>query len=748
MLLKSLLVSSLALMAWCVYLDATLRSQFDGKRWQIPAQVYARPLELYPGLELRQKDLQTELALLGYERREKANRPGTFAAGSYAVEIYSRSFAFADGTEKAQQVRVEFTDAKIDRLLNMRSEDISWARLEPLKIGGIYPAQQEDRILVNLEQLPDLLEQSLIQVEDRRFYEHIGISPGSIARAMLANIRAGRVVQGGSTLTQQLVKNFFLTNEQSLTRKVNEALMSLMLEFHYDKHEILEAYANEIYLGQSGARAIHGFGMASQFYFGAAVEDLRPDQIALLVAVVKGASYYNPRRHPERARERRDLVLDQMQVAGLITQAEALKNKAKGLGVIPRPNYSTSDYPAYMDLVKQQLQADYREADLQSEGLRVFTTLDPIVQAKAERALSRTIQQKESMGRNWGVQGAMITTAVSSGEVLAVVGDRQPRYNGFNRALLAKRQIGSLVKPFVMLTALKQSGKYTLASVLRDEPFMLKFDNGDEWKPQDYADESQGPVIMQEVLARSLNLATARLGLDVGVQEVLSTIVDLGVEVDAKPYPSVLLGALDLTPIQVAGLYQNLISTGFRTPLRAIRAVTTAGGELLSRYSYDTEQVMDPGVAYLGQYGLFEVMRTGTGRSVYQQFPEGYHLGGKTGTTNDYRDSWFVGFNGQLMTAVWMGKDDNTSTSLTGATGALAAWKALYQELPQVPFIPATPDSVKWAWVDHTTGKLSAEHCEGAIALPFLQGSIPQERARCVDRGNFLQRWLRRWWSD
>ncbi len=748
LLLKSLLVLILGLTLWCVYLDATVRSKFDGKRWQIPAQVYARPLEIYPGLELRKDDLQTELALLGYERRQKADRPGTFAAGSYAVEIYTRSFTFADGAEKPQQIRIEFGESKIERLMNLRYEDVSWARLEPLKIGGIYPAQQEDRILVNLQQLPDLLEQSLIQVEDRHFYEHFGISPLSIARAMMANIRAGRVVQGGSTLTQQLVKNFFLSNEQSLVRKANEALMSLMLEFHYDKNEILEAYANEIYLGQSGARAIHGFGMASQFYFGTAVEDLRPDQIALLVAIVKGASYYNPRRHPQRTRERRDLVLGQMQAAGLITQAESLKYKARGLGVIPRPNYSTSDYPAYMDLVKQQLTADYREQDLQSEGLRIFTTLDPLVQEKAERALSQTIKQKESVGRNQGLQGAMITTAVSSGEVVAVVGDRQPKFSGFNRALLAKRQIGSLVKPFIMLTALKQSDKYTLASVLQDEPFMLKFDNGDEWTPHNYDGESNGPVIMQEVLARSLNLATARLGLEVGVPEVLSTIRNLGVDVEVKPYPSVLLGALSLTPIQVAGMYQNLISTGFRTPLRAIRAVTTAGGELLSRYSYDTEQVMEPGIAYLGQYGLFDVMRTGTGRSVYQMFPEDYHLGGKTGTTDDYRDSWFVGFNGQLMTTVWMGKDDNSSTSLTGATGALLAWKALYQGLPQVPFIPGAPESVEWAWVDHSSGLLSAEHCEGAIALPFMQGSVPQEKAHCVDRGNFLQRWLRSWWND
>ncbi len=733
---------------WCVYLDATVRHKFDGKRWQLPAQVFARPLEIYPGLALDKSDLQAELAELGYERRTKADRPGTYAAGSYAVEIYSRGFQFADGNEKTRRIRIEFDGNTVDQLLDSGGRTLTWARLEPVKIGGIYPAQQEDRILVNLDQVPDMLENALIQVEDRHFYSHYGVSPLSIARATWANIQAGRVVQGGSTLTQQLVKNFYLSNEQSLWRKANEALMSLMLEFHYDKSEILEAYTNEIYLGQSGARGIHGFGMASHFYFGKSVSDLSSDQIALLVAIVKGASYYDPRRHPDRAKQRRNLVLDQMVEANLITASQARADKAKGLGVIPKPRYSASAYPAFMDVVKQQVTRDYREEDLQSEGLRVFTTLDPLVQAKAERSLSDTIRQKEQASVNKGLQGAMVTTAVSSGEILAVVGDRQADFSGFNRALLAKRQIGSLIKPFVMLTALKHSKQYTLASPLEDEPFMLKFENGDEWSPKNYDGESHGTVIMQEALARSLNLATARLGLEVGVPEVLDTLRELGADVDVKPYPSVLLGALNLTPLQVTELYQNLISTGFRTPLRAIRAVTTADGELLSRYSFDTEQVIEPGIAYIGQYGLFDVMRSGTGRSVYRVLPEDYYVGGKTGTTDDYRDSWFVGFNGQYLTAVWMGKDDNSPTGLTGSSGALAAWLNLYRQLPQVSFLPTAPETVEWAWVDQKSGLLSGEYCEGAVALPFISGTVPEEKARCVDRGNLLERWLRRWWNS
>ncbi|MDG9667190.1 penicillin-binding protein 1B [Hahella sp. CR1] len=745
-LFKVTLVLSVLLVIWTIYLDATVREKFEGKRWQLPAQVFARPMEFFPGQNYTRGQVEEELKSLGYRRTDRPGQPGTYSMSSSALEVYSRSFKFPDGDQKAQKFRLDFDGQGVSRV-SAGGTDTNWSRLEPVVIGGIYPAQHEDRLLVSLKEVPDSLKKALVAVEDKNFYSHYGVSPLSIMRATWVNIRAGRVVQGGSTLTQQLVKNFYLSSDQTIWRKFNEAIMAVLLEWHYEKDEILEAYCNEIFLGQAGARAIHGFGMASQFYFGVPVQDLTPEKSALLVAIVKGASYYNPRRHPERAQKRRDLVLQMMADGGVISNEQSIGFKNRPLGVVTQPRYSDSLYPAFMDLVRQQLDKDYREEDLQSEGLRIFTTLDPLIQSQAESALSKTVKGLERNKANQGLQGALVTTALDSGEVVALVGGKDAQFAGFNRALEAKRQIGSLIKPVIALTALQEKDKYTLATPIKDEAFSIKFENGDVWAPQNYDKQTHGEVSLQHALAHSLNLANVRLGLELGVPAVLDQVRKLGVETDAAPYPSVLLGALNLTPLQVAHLYQNLASTGFDTPLRAIRAVTKPDGELLTRYPFDTHQVVDPAATYLLQYAMFDVMREGTGRRVYQRFPEDYSVAGKTGTTDDYRDSWFVGFNGQYQTTVWLGKDDNSVTRLTGASGALEVWMNLYQRLPQVSFVPTTPETVEWVWVDSATGKKSDEGCDGSVAMPFQRGSAPVEEVVCVGRDNALQRWLRSWWD-
>ncbi len=747
--LKLSIVCAIVLGLWTIHLDATVRAKFEGKRWQLPAQVYARTLEMFPEARLSRTDLIAELRQLGY--RKVSSRPvkaATYQESSNWVAIHSKAFRFADGLQQGQMFRIEFAADRITRIIDAAGGELSWVRMEPLRIGGIYPAIKEDRILVNLQQVPATLIEALIAIEDKDFYSHFGISLKAIARAFVVNMKAGRVVQGGSTLTQQLVKNFYLDQRQTLWRKANEAIMAMLLEWHYSKEEVLETYLNEIFLGQAGERAIHGIGMASQFYFGKDVESLEAEESALLVALVKGASYYNPRRHPARAKQRRDLVISELAKSNIISPAEADRVQSRALGLIPKPTFSDSRYPAFLDLVKRQLAQDYRQADLQTEGLRIFTTLDPGIQNAAEAALLSTINDRTQSKANKGLQGALISTSVDSGEVLAVVGGNDPRYAGFNRALEADRQIGSLIKPFVYLTALNDPKKYTLATSLQDEPFRLQFENGDHWEPQNYSGETVGEVILQRALSDSLNLATARLGLELEVANVFKTLRRFGATVDVPPYPSVLLGAISYTPLEVTALYQNLISGGFQVPVRAIRAVTRSDGELLTRYGFETAQVMSQEVAFISQYALYDVMRNGTGKRFYQRFSEDYFVGGKTGTTDNYRDSWFVGFNGDILTTVWMGKDDNQPTNLTGASGALEAWIRLYRHLPKVAYTPVTPEAVEWAWVDGKTGELSAENCEGAIALPFVDGSVPTSRSACVDRGNYLQRWLRRWWSS
>lgn len=744
-LLRLSLVGLVIFGGWLVYLDATVRAKFEGKRWAIPAKVYARPLEIFDGKPLTLAGLQSELEELGYRRGSRLDGPGSYVLRNGWVELHTRGFKYPDGVEPPTAVSFRIDDGVVLDF-TARSAETYAARLDPLLIGGIFPAHREDRILVKLDEVPELLTKTLLSVEDRHFYEHHGIAPLSIARALWANIRAGRVVQGGSTLTQQLVKNFYLTNERSLMRKANEALMALLLDAHYHKDEILEAYLNEVFLGQSGARAIHGFGMASQFYFGQPLRELSPERIAMLVSIVKGASYYNPRRYPERVLGRRNWVLDRMAAEGLISEANAIHYKGRPLGVIERPSYSDARYPAFMDLIKEQLVREYQEEDLQSEGLRIFTTLDPIVQAQAEKSLRDGIKGLEAGQRGMDLQGAVVVTSTVSGDVVALVGGKETEFAGFNRALHAVRPIGSLVKPAVYLAALMQPERYNLMSPLQDQPFMIRLEDGQTWQPKNYDGQVYGEVRLHEALARSLNLAVVRLGLDVQLPKVVDTLQRLGIERPIRPYPSLLLGSLSLSPLEVARMYQTIASSGFNTPLRAIHAVTTAEGDLLSRYPFETEQVIPHDAIHLLQYAMQEIMREGTGRSLYNRVPESLAVAGKTGTTNDQRDSWFAGFTGDHLAVVWIGRDDNGPTRLTGASGALRIWADLMGSLPEHGFTMAKPDNVEYLWVDGRTGLLSEEHCEGSRYMPFIQGSAPTRYTPDCRRGERgLGDWIRGW---
>ncbi|MBD3814277.1 MAG: penicillin-binding protein 1B, partial [Betaproteobacteria bacterium] len=507
--------------------------------------------------------------------------PGGVSVAGNNVEMQTRGFQFYEGAEESRRIRVRFSGDFVAGLNSADGSSLAVARLEPVLIGGLYPAHNEDRILIKLDQVPPYLVQTLVAVEDREFFEHFGVSPKSIVRAVWVNLTAGAVRQGGSTLTQQLVKNFYLTNERSLTRKATEAMMAVLLELHYDKQEILEAYLNEVFLGQDGRRAIHGFGLASQYFFGQPLAELKLHQIALLVGMVKGPTYYNPRRHPERALERRNLVLDLLAEQQVVDPTEVAAAKQKPLGITQRGSMADSSYPAFLDLVKRQLREDYREEDLTEEGLRVFTSFDPILQLKAEQAMSDTLKR---LGKGAeAVEGAMLVTNPETGEIQAMLGSRQPGYAGFNRALDAVRPIGSLIKPVIYLTALERPSQYTLTSLLEDEPFSVKGADGQVWRPQNYDRKAHGTVYLYQALANSYNLSTTRLGLDLGVPNVLKTLQRLGVSVDWPAYPSMLLGAGALRPIEVADVYQTLANGGFNTPLRGIRSVLTAEGEPLKR---------------------------------------------------------------------------------------------------------------------------------------------------------------------
>lgn len=729
--LKLSLVGLVVLAGFAVYLDAIVQEKFAGKRWSIPAKVYARPLELFAGQKLAQKDFLTELDALGYRRVSSVAGPGDASVNGSTVVLNTRGFQFYEGLEPARQVRVRFSGDFVAQVDGAGGDKLPVARLEPLMIGGIYPKNLEDRILIKIDQVPPYLLDTLVAVEDRDFYHHFGVSPKGIVRAMWVNASSGRMRQGGSTLTQQLVKNFYLTNERSITRKVTEAMMAVLLEMHYSKREILEAYLNEVFVGQDGQRAVHGFGLASQFFFGQPLSELKLHQVALLVGMVKGPSYYNPRRYPERALERRNLVLDLLQEQGVATPEAVAAAKKMPLGVTQQGSLGDSSFPAFVDLVKRQLRDDYRDEDLTEEGLRIFTSFDPILQMKAEGAILDTFQRFKGRKGVDQIESSMVVTNPESGEVQAIVGSRVPGFAGFNRALDAVRPIGSLVKPSVYLTALEQPSKYTLTTWIKDEPFSVKGADGQVWTPQNYERNANGTIFLYQGLAHSLNLSTARLGLDLGVPKVFDTIHKLGVDIDWPAYPSMLLGAGGMSPLQVATMYQTIANGGFNTPMRAIRSVLTADGQPLKRYPFQVQQRFDSGAIYLLQSAMQRVMREGTGRSVYNVLSPSLNLAGKTGTTNDSRDSWFAGFGQDTLAVVWMGRDDNGKTPFTGATGSLQIWTSFMKKVDPLPLDTPMPGNVVNAWINARTGEGSAEGCPDAVQMPYIRGSEPAQGAAC-----------------
>lgn len=730
-LLKLGLVLSVIAAVGLIYLDAQVRSKFEGKRWAVPAKVYARPLELYPGQSLSRDELKQELKGLNYRFVRSADQPGAVEWASSRARIHTRGFNFPDGAEPARNMLLTFSGDTLNDIRDGAGRRLPLVRLEPMLIGGIYPKSNEDRDLIKLEEAPPYLAAALVAVEDRAFYDHWGVSFKGIARAMWVNIRAGRFVQGGSTLTQQLIKNFYLTSERTLSRKLLELPMAMLLELHYDKDEILEAYLNEVYLGQSGNRAIHGFGLASQYYFARPVQELELHQVALLAGMVKGPSWYDPRRHPERALERRNLVLKMLRDQGDITAAQYDSARQRTLDVVKQRSLHKGAFPAYLDLVKRKLREEYRDEDLSSEGLRVFTALDPLVQTRAEAALETGIQGLEQRygSKAKGLEASMVVTDPQTGEVLALIGGRETRYEGFNRALDALRPIGSLVKPAVYLAALERG--YTLNSMLEDEPFSVKLPDGSRWEPQNFDHRSHGLVPLHRSLALSYNQSTARLGMEVGLERVIDMLERLGAERDLKAYPSLLLGAQALSPLELASIYQTIAANGFRMPLRVIRRVTDAEGEELSRYSFTLKQEVRPEVVHLLQYALQEVGREGTARSAYSVLPQNLNLAGKTGTSNDQRDSWFAGFTGDRLAVVWLGRDDNSQLPFTGSGGALRVWTEFMRREQPEPFIATRPSGIEYVWVDEATGLRSDERCEGSRQLPFLVGTAPEQKVDC-----------------
>lgn len=737
-LLLKLIVTACVIGGLCLaYLDAKITSTFTNKMWELPATVYARPLELFVGANLDKQDLAFELESLGYRPISDPREPGQSSQAGNRFEIFTRGFSFPQEREPARHVRVVLEGDRVAGL-SSRGKDIDLMRLDPVRIGGIYPSHGEDRVLVRIGDVPESIRLGLLAVEDRSFYEHWGFSVSGIGRALLSNLRSGQVVAGGSTITQQLVKNYYLTPERTLIRKLTEVLMAVLLEFHSSKDEILESYINEVYLGQEGPRSIHGFALAARHYFDTPLDQLGLHQQALLVGMIKGPSLYNPLRNPDRARQRRDVVLDVMAEQGVISQEHAIVAKAMPLGLNAQGRIRNS-YPAFLDLVRRQLRLEYHDDDLTTLGLSIFTSFDPLIQRQIERSTTAVMDDLDSSGV---LQSATVVTRFDTGEVAAIVGGRNVRYAGFNRALDARRPAGSLLKPAVYLAALEQPESYSLATPLDDSEVTVEGPDGKQWQPRNFDRTSHGEVLLHTALSKSYNLATARLGMTLGLDSVVDILRRLGIDGPIPEVPSLTLGAGEYSPMDMAAMYQTIAAGGFRMPLRSIRDIVDARGQPLRRYPLEYDRTVSLQAMHLLHYAMREVVREGTGRGVYSFLKSDFEVAGKTGTTNENRDSWFAGFSGDLLAVSWIGHDDNKSTGFTGSSGALRVWAHFMAAASERSLSYRMPDGIQTHWIESETGQLTLEGCPNARLLPFIIDSEPLQSTGCEIRKTPVRDWF------
>ncbi len=717
------------LVPYTIYLNNQVTQRFGELRWQIPTRVYARPLVLSPGVAMNAATLKTELAASGYRDDGTGSSPGTYRVQGGSFRISSRGYIDVDGRIAPRQVEVVVSGGQVASLRDAADrKGLKAARLDPARIATLYGQKQEERRLVRISETPELLVTGLQAVEDKDFAHHHGIDISGIVRAVWVAVRSGgETRQGASTLTQQLARSGLLGigKEQTLTRKFNEVLYALIMEARYDKATILEAYLNQVYLGQRGKQAIHGVASGAEFWFGRDLNSLTTEQVALLIGLVKGPSYYDPRRNPDNALDRRNFVLGKLHENKLIDDAEYQRALKAPLGVSKTPGIAAANrFPAYIDLVRRQLGNDYPENVLQGAGLNVFTGMSPSAQAYAEGAVQHTIKALENKRRP-ELQTGLVLTDVHNGDVLAVVGSRDVSEPGFNRAIEAQRPVGSLLKPFVYLLALAQPDRFSLATWVEDTPVTVNLSRGRNWTPGNADNRSHGTVRLIDALARSYNQATVRVGMQVG-PERLTHLINVLAGLKAEANPAVILGSTDQSPYGMTQLYQFLASGGEIQPLHAVRGVVDAQGKLLKRYdkSPAPAQEGDSIAANLISVALQQVVSSGTAARLNADGLSRLQPAGKTGTSNDGRDSWYAGYTGDHLAVIWMGNDQNEQTGLFGASGAMRVWSGIFRNLPSKP-LRVNNKGLDWQYVDANGNNATDEGCPGARRFPFVVGFAP-----------------------
>jgi penicillin-binding protein 1B len=722
-----------------IRLDRIVRERFEGQRFRVPSRVYSTPSIIYPGLEVELADLRGSFVRLGYR---EAGRDGSVQQGQYSwqkhrVRVHLRAFEHPTRSEPARDVVFRIRDGFIEEILELPSgRTLGAVLIEPEQLGAYYGSDRSQRELVSLEDLPPHLVDAIVSVEDQRFEVHPGIDVRRIGGALLANLRAGGIRQGGSTLTQQLVKNFFLTPERTLKRKANEAVMALLVEFRYGKREILETYLNEIYLGQRGSTEIHGVGEAALRFFGKRVQNLTLAESALLAALISSPNGISPYRNPDGARARRDLVLELMAEQGRIEPAQrdaAIAEPLSLAAITPDPG----DARYFLDLLRIQLSEHYDATVLSSQGLKVYSTLESRTQRLAAIALREGIEQLESQHPELvsddpirALQGCIIAIRPQTGEIVALVGGRDYRLSQFDRCTQARRPAGSTFKPFVYIAALEPrvgGPAITLASFLDDSPLEVATPSG-PWQPRNFDREFHGRVGVREALERSFNVATARLAQDIGIGRVADVAHRMGVESKLPLVPSLALGVADVSPLEMARAYATLAGGGVRPQVHSIEDLVDTAGETLERRELRHKRVIDAGTAYLITSMLQGVAHRGTAAGVRSTGIKG-PIAAKTGTSDEERDLWFIGYTPELVAVVWIGFDEPRSIGFASSRGALPIWRRFVGELTggQIHGQFPRPSSIVVEDVDPITGARALWGCPDRRRELFLEGTVPEE---------------------
>jgi penicillin-binding protein 1B len=724
----------IAFVALTAYVYKQSVGKFELRRLSLPTRIYADYTPLKAGVPMQPDDLLERLDRLGYRDVKSVAQPGDYTTSRDGIEIYLREFTHPTGTYRAQQVRVTFQNNAIAAVTSDN------AALEPELLTSILSDQLENRRPVKLDQIPKSLQDAVIATEDVRFWHHPGVDPLGILRAVFRNITHHGVTEGGSTLTQQLVKNYYLTSERTYRRKITEAFMAVILDAKYSKREILEAYLNDIYLGRNRSISIIGVGEAARFYFGKPVSEIDLAESALLAAMIRSPNNYSPFVRPDIAMQRRSTVLKLMLDQRKIDQAQYQQAMAEPLPRRPfRDRSGLTSIPFYVDRVLQEMSRDYGIKDVKGRGLQIYTAIDLAAQDDATRTLEAGLQGLERGNRRLRrsdpqqkLQGVLIHVDVPTGEIRALVGGRNYDINQFNRALNSKRLVGSLFKPFVYLTAIEPSlsqQNITPATLVSDTRFVYKRRFADDWSPRNYDDKYYGTVTVQEALEHSLNSASVRIGLACGLQPVFKTAKTLGINQDFEENPAVLLGAVGVPPIEMADAFSTMARMGSRVPLRTIRFVTNDRGTMLSAGD-DIKPVQvfparDMSVLVNMMKGVIDRGTAAIVRSM------GFRriAAGKTGTTNDKRDAWFIGFTPQTLALTWVGFDDNTPTGLAGGEAAAPIWASYMLATrpgePNADF--ATPPGIAFAAFDETSGGLAVPQCPPNVVVTdaFKDGTQP-----------------------